>query len=1056
MAETIITSSVLIIALALLRRAWRGKLSPILQYALWLLAAVRLLLPLAVFENGFYIMNMVYRVTEDRVQWNLTQKSDMEAIFTIPAAEGNEAAAKSDSAAAAVSADSVRQDTTGANIRAAEAREVASEEQIHTGGQEIVRRRLSVQSMLRYLWYGGMVLTGGWFLICNGLFYHKLRRERSFLTKRGKIRIYEADNLDSPCLWGILHPAVYLTPDALASDQYREHAIAHELTHYRHGDHIWVLVRNLCTVIYWFDPLVWMASALAARDCELACDAGTVRRLGLSQREAYGATLIELACAPSGRRRVLRCSTDFSGGRKELRERITVIASWKKRRGIMAALAVICAFLLAACTFGSTKGERAAGGYAESGVELPVSTVFSDFVQEKEILRLVDAGGRDYISRDGGSRFTQAPDIPAAVGTNRLYVTGGPGGSRIFIGFIPQRIWQLVTVEGRLVELEKQSGTEDFYPADFCYGGGYFYTLSENTIYRTDPATGETAVVLESTGYPLCISADESFLYIVTRDGMILYDPEKGSAAERQDEVLAAFVGGREDILLYPWENGVLYIAAHEGIYRHELYTDTVERLVDGEMCTMSDRDRNLVGMAVIDTGAEESFLVYYSDGKLMRYDYDENLIPPQDPLRIYSAYEDCNIRRAVTAFREKYPDIPVKYEVGVNPSYGVTLEDALKNLSTELAAGTGPDILVMDDIPYTAYVQKGVLADLSELREKMSGEDYFVSIIDAMGTEDGLYRIPLAFAVPVLAGDAAAIENVGSLAELGDLLEAAGAEGGSVIGCVNAKEVLSLLAQSSMGAWVSAEGTLDREALTEFMTQAKRIYDIQMRGVPEELRGRVVGYHNEGGSVLKRRFGEYEGGDVQVALRNKFSLFPEQPYCAGYVGERFALFYGELAIGGESWCPMPGQKLGACIPVSMAAVNSASDAKEESLLFLEYALSEEFQAGASLKGLPVNRRAYMEKQVFPGVKGWENEPYTTTEVTGKDGTVTEYDIYWPDEAAFGKLDSMVEGIREVNLCESKVYEEVIRQGEKVLAGELTIEEGVDALERALQIYLAE
>ena len=61
----------------------------------------------------------------------------------------------------------------------------------------------------------------------------------------------------------------------------------------------------------------------------------------------------------------------------------------------------------------------------------------------------------------------------------------------------------------------------------------------------------------------------------------------------------------------------------------------------------------------------------------------------------------------------------------------------------------------------------------------------------------------------------------------------------------------------------------------------------------------------------------------------------------------------------------MPGQKLGACIPVSMAAVNSASDAKEESLLFLEYALSEEFQAGASLKGLPVNRRAYMENRYF-------------------------------------------------------------------------------------------
>ena len=60
MAETIITSSVLIIALALLRRAWRGKLSPILQYALWLLVAVRLLAPATLFHNPLHILNVVH------------------------------------------------------------------------------------------------------------------------------------------------------------------------------------------------------------------------------------------------------------------------------------------------------------------------------------------------------------------------------------------------------------------------------------------------------------------------------------------------------------------------------------------------------------------------------------------------------------------------------------------------------------------------------------------------------------------------------------------------------------------------------------------------------------------------------------------------------------------------------------------------------------------------------------------------------------------------------------------------------------------------------------
>lgn len=45
MSEIILTSSVLILVIALLRRVLRGRISSRVQYALWLLAALRLLIP---------------------------------------------------------------------------------------------------------------------------------------------------------------------------------------------------------------------------------------------------------------------------------------------------------------------------------------------------------------------------------------------------------------------------------------------------------------------------------------------------------------------------------------------------------------------------------------------------------------------------------------------------------------------------------------------------------------------------------------------------------------------------------------------------------------------------------------------------------------------------------------------------------------------------------------------------------------------------------------------------------------------------------------------------
>ena len=68
MKEILLTSSVLILALAALRRLLRGRISLRLQYALWLLAAVRLLVPVQLGQSPISVLNLVPEPESQAVQ----------------------------------------------------------------------------------------------------------------------------------------------------------------------------------------------------------------------------------------------------------------------------------------------------------------------------------------------------------------------------------------------------------------------------------------------------------------------------------------------------------------------------------------------------------------------------------------------------------------------------------------------------------------------------------------------------------------------------------------------------------------------------------------------------------------------------------------------------------------------------------------------------------------------------------------------------------------------------------------------------------------------------
>lgn len=218
------------------------------------------------------------------------------------------------------------------------------------------------------LWAEGAAVCGGALLAFNLCFARGLRRRRRPEETPGcPLKVYRAEGLASPCLFGLFRPAIYLTPvtAALGLGE-REHILAHELTHYAHGDHIWSLLRCLCLALHWYNPLVWLAAALSKRDGELACDEGAVARLGEKERLPYGRTLVGLSVRPARPADLLECSTAMTGGKKALRERVAALTRKPETRktALFAAAALLA--LAAVFVFAGPPGEDGEGDCYDS------------------------------------------------------------------------------------------------------------------------------------------------------------------------------------------------------------------------------------------------------------------------------------------------------------------------------------------------------------------------------------------------------------------------------------------------------------------------------------------------------------------------------------------------------------------------------------------------------------------------------------------------------------------------------------------------------------------
>ena len=336
MTEILITSSVLILALLVLRRVFREKISRRAQYALWLLVLARLLIPVSLPTAGFGVLSAAEPAVEAA-----SSRLESRAVYVLPL---DRAPAAEVPAASQTQPGQVVEtgDSFGYPV-------------LSSDGETVTRyaRQLTASELLRYLWYGGMALTGLWFLAGNLRFRWKLRRRRRPYPVEGcPVPVYLAEGwLASPCLVGLLRPAIYLTPAAAAAEERQRHVIAHELTHRRHLDPLWSLLRSVCLVVYWFDPLVWAAALASRTDGELACDEAVLAGLDQEERLAYGRSLLALVPVRRTGGNPFLTATTMAAGKRQLKDRIGRIAQARRTTALALTLALVLAAVTCAATF---------------------------------------------------------------------------------------------------------------------------------------------------------------------------------------------------------------------------------------------------------------------------------------------------------------------------------------------------------------------------------------------------------------------------------------------------------------------------------------------------------------------------------------------------------------------------------------------------------------------------------------------------------------------------------------------------------------------------------
>ncbi len=425
-----VTTGVLIGILLLLTPFFRKRYTVKWKYWVWILLAVRLLLPVTMPESRApIVVNVPYGDT---------------ALMTVQSVEGVH---DTQSPGAAIGEFSemkgVSEQVSSVQGEAAGSALVDSISLAGTAERSPVLMAFlsgtSLWDVIAAIWVFGVAVFGLYHLMGHMIFRKRILR-RAEVPQNGNIHcvvqeisaelglkkqiyIRICSHVASPMMMGLVRPVLILPKEEYAGEELR-FILLHELHHCKRKDLWYKLILLAANALHWYNPLVWWMCRAANGDLERSCDDAVLTDASYEERKAYTGIILDGITSQVIHENNL--STYFYGGKRELKNRFTNILDKSKRRsGKNVLLAVLMCVLvvgsLVACVYGTDKNtaDQSTTEQTEVGENSPNETAKSSdpaedtddktSIPEEDIYEVLETENATYLcTKQGIWRETEA------------------------------------------------------------------------------------------------------------------------------------------------------------------------------------------------------------------------------------------------------------------------------------------------------------------------------------------------------------------------------------------------------------------------------------------------------------------------------------------------------------------------------------------------------------------------------------------------------------------------------------------------------------------------
>lgn len=597
-------------------------------------------------------------------------------------------------------------------------------------------------------------------------------------------------------------------------------------------------------------------------------------------------------------------------------------------------------------------------------------------------------------------------------------------------------------------------------------------TLGSN-LYEVKPDGSSEKFLTVDDGSPTLVRFHGNIMLLDgwSFDVPLLYDMEEKNYIE--DAVLTDFVrenyanrdssaGRSYDMFLVSGDDDAIYLAGQTGVYRHVLGGSAMEQVMDGSLSILGNPACKIMDMLMVDNN---EFVILLTGEKMARFVYDPDIPSrPDEKLQVWSLEDEAVIRQTISLYQKENPAVYVEYEIGLAGN-SMTREDAIKNLNTRIMAGKGPDVLVLDNMPMDSYVEKGILMDIAPLLNNLSSEDaVFPNVVDAFTKDGQVYMVPCTIQLPYVLGRN---EEINKMTGLSDIITVMAQmretnPGADLLRLSSPKGMMRVFSLTSAPTWRTEGGTLNKEAISDFLTQTKQMYDIQMDGLSEEAlldweseKEMYQSYQSINGENLE------ESDEIRTRHQAIYFMGQAQQFAAGSINNitEYNCHVSLPKTEGFENCgsiPMNGQCSNVFWAKSLLGITTSSENTERAQNFIKTALSTEVQIDIE-NGFPVTQKAILDSYADQW-KLYKDNDY----VSGQGGTVDPDGnevvllIRIPDEAEVNELLQWITSM-DTAYVEDKTFENIIyEEGTFYMSGEKSLEETMNSIETRLGIYLAE